>query len=116
MYLDGEFYSLYLREEKYEFTDSLSALDPYILYLKILKPILGIEDLRNDQRIAYIPGKNKSLEVKEAIDKGEFAVGFGMLPLTVQELKQVADEGLTMPPKSTYIEPKLRSGLTIYEF
>lgn len=116
MYLEGEFYSLYLRKTKYEFHDSLSALDPYILYLKILKPILGIEDLRNDHRISYVPGKNESFEVKEAIDKGEFAVGFGMLPLTISELKQVAEEGLTMPPKSTYIEPKLRSGLTIYEF
>ena len=116
MYLEGEFYSLYLRKTKYEFQDSLSALDPYILYLKILKPILGIEDLRNDHRISYVPGKNESFEVKEAIDKGEFAVGFGMLPLTISELKQVAEEGLTMPPKSTYIEPKLRSGLTIYEF
>lgn len=116
MYLEGEFYSLYLRKTKYKFTDSLSALDPYILYLKILKPILGIEDLRNDHRIAYIPGRNESFEVKEAIDKGEFVVGFGMLPLSIQELKKVAEEGLTMPPKSTYIEPKLRSGLTIYEF
>ena len=116
MYLEGEFYSLYLRKTKYDFTDSLSALDPYILYLKVLKPILGIEDLRNDHRIAYIPGKNESFEVKEAIDNGEFTLGFGMLPLTIEELKQVAEEGLTMPPKSTYIEPKLRSGLTIYEF
>ena len=116
MYLEGEFYSLYLRKTKYDFQDSLSSLDPYILYLKILKPILGIEDLRNDHRIAYIPGRNESFEVKEAIDRGEFAVGFGMLPLRISELKQVAEEGLTMPPKSTYIEPKLRSGLTIYEF
>ena len=116
MYLEGEFYSLYLRKTKYDFQDSLSSLDPYILYLKILKPILGIEDLRNDHRIAYIPGRNESFEVKEAIDRGEFAVGFGMLPLSISELKQVAEEGLTMPPKSTYIEPKLRSGLTIYEF
>ena len=116
MYLEGEFYSLYLRKTKYDFSDSLSALDPYILYLKILKPILEIEDLRNDLRISYVPGKNESLEVKEAIDRGDFAVGFGMLPLSIEELKQVAEEGLTMPPKSTYIEPKLRSGLTIYEF
>ncbi|CAN5292759.1 DUF1015 domain-containing protein [soil metagenome] len=116
MYLDGEFYSLYLRRTNYEFTDSLSTLDTYILYQKLLKPILGIEDLRNDTRIAYIHGKNDLLELKSLVDSGEYAVGFGMLPLTVEELKKVADEGLTMPPKSTYIEPKLRSGLTIYEF
>lgn len=116
MYLDGEFYSLYLRKTNYEFTDSLSRLDPYILYEKLLKPVLKIEDLRNDSRISYIHGKNDLIELKSAVDSGEYAVGFGMLPLTVEEIKQVADEGLIMPPKSTYIEPKLRSGLTIYEF
>jgi uncharacterized protein (DUF1015 family) len=116
MYLDGEFYSLYLRKTNYEFTDSMSALDPYILFTKILKPLLGIEDLKNDLRISYLPGRNDSLQVKQAVDEGEFAVGFGMLPLTFAEIKQIADEGLTMPPKSTCIEPKLRSGLTVYEF
>lgn len=116
MYIDGEFYSLYLRKTNYEFTDSLSALDPYILYVKILKPLLGIEDLKNDLRISYIPGKSEPFEVKKAVDEGDFEVGFGMLPLTIEEVKQVSDEGLTMPPKSTYIEPKLRSGLTVYEF
>ena len=116
MYLDGEFYSLYLRKTIYEFTDSLSTLDTYILYQKVLKPILGIEDLRNDTRIAYIHGRNDLIEIKSQVDSGNFAVGFGMLPLTIDEIKKVADEGLTMPPKSTYIEPKLRSGLTIYEF
>lgn len=116
MYLQGEFYSLYLRMTNYEFTNSLSQLDTYILYEKILKPILGIEDLRKDKRITYIHGKNDLVEIKTIIDNGDFAVGFGMLPLTIDEIKQVADEGLTMPPKSTYIEPKLRSGITIYEF
>ncbi len=116
MYLDGEFYSLYLRKTNYEFTDPLSSLDPYILYVRVLKPILGIEDLKNDERIAYLPGKNEPFEVKKAVDKGNFAVGFGMLPLTTTEIKEISDAGLTMPPKSTYIEPKLRSGLTIYEF
>lgn len=116
MYLDGEFYSLYLRKTNYNFSNSLSALDPYILYSKILKPLLGIEDLKNDLRISYLPGRNESFEVKKAVDEGHFAVGFGMLPLTTDEIKQIADEGLTMPPKSTCIEPKLRSGLTVYEF
>lgn len=116
MYLDGEFYSLYLRKTNYSFTNSLSELDTYILYEKLLKPILGIEDLRNDNRISYIHGKNDLIEMKLQIDSGKFAVGFGMVPLTIDEIKKVADEGLIMPPKSTYIEPKLRSGLTIYEF
>lgn len=116
MYLDGEFYSLYLRKTAYEFTDSLSELDPYILYIMVLKPLLGINDLKNDSRIAYLPGKSEPFEVKKAVDEGDYAVGFGMLPLTIEEIKKVSDEGLTMPPKSTYIEPKLRSGLTVYEF
>ncbi len=116
MYLNGEFYSLYLRKTNYEFTDSLSELDSYILYEKILKPVLGIEDLRYDKRIEYIHGKNDLIELKTRVDSGEFAVGFGMLPAGIEEIKQIADENLTMPPKSTYIEPKLRSGLTIYEF
>ncbi|MCF4100948.1 DUF1015 domain-containing protein [Gillisia sp. M10.2A] len=116
MYLDGEFYSLYLRMTNYKFDNSLSSLDTYILYEKLLKPILGIHDLRNDSRISYIHGKNDLIKIKTKVDSKEFAVGFGMLPLTIKEIKEVADEGLTMPPKSTYIEPKLRSGLTIYEF
>lgn len=116
MYLDGEFYSLYLRKTSYEFTNSLSELDPYILYIKILQPILGITDLKNDRRIAYLPGKNEPFEVKKAVDQGDFVVGFGMLPPTIEEVKEISDEGSIMPPKSTYIEPKLRSGLTVYEF
>ena len=98
------------------FTNTLSRLDSQILYERILAPILGIKDLRKDKRISYIPGKKDILEMKKLVDSGEFAVGFGMMPVSISEIKQIADEGLTMPPKSTYIEPKLRSGLTIYEF
>ncbi|PTX58375.1 uncharacterized protein (DUF1015 family) [Kordia periserrulae] len=116
MYLDGEFYSLYLRKTHYNFTDSLSELDTHILYITILKPILGITDLRNDSRIDYGYDKHNVIEMKNRIDSGEFAVGFGLVPVNVDEMKRIADEGLTMPPKSTYIEPKLRSGVTIYEF
>ncbi|NJW54591.1 DUF1015 family protein, partial [Salinimicrobium oceani] len=107
MYLDGIYYSLYLRKTNYEFTDSLSTLDPYILFIKVLKPLLGIEDLKNDRRISYLPGRNDTFEVKKLVDEGTFAVGFGMLPLTFEEIKLIADAGLTMPPKSTCIEPKL---------
>lgn len=116
MYLDGEFYSLYLRKTEYEIHDALEALDVHILYETILKPILGIGDLRTDQRIHYTHGKNDLAYVKTLVDSGDFTVGFGLLPITTQELKNVADEGLVMPPKSTFIEPKLRSGITIYEF
>lgn len=116
MYLDGEFYSLYLRSTSYVFTDSLSELDAYILFITILKPILGITDLRNDSRIDYGHGKHNVIEMKNRIDSGEFVVGFGLVPVTVEEMKQISDDGFTMPPKSTFIEPKLRSGVTIYEF
>lgn len=115
MYLDGEFYSLYLRKKVYRFTDALSRLDTQILYKTILEPILGIHDLRNDRRIAYGYGKYNLIKMKDSIDQGTFRVGFSLVPITIQEIKNIADAGLVMPPKSTYIEPKLRSGLTIYE-
>jgi len=116
MYLDGEFYSLYLRKINYTFTTALDALDTQILYKTILNPILGIKDMRNDQRLDYSYGKNDLVTIKSKVDSGDFKVGFGLVPITVNEMKSIADEGLTMPPKSTYIEPKLRSGVTIYEF
>ncbi|NER17594.1 DUF1015 domain-containing protein [Spongiivirga citrea] len=116
MYLDGDFYSLYLRKSIYEFTDALSSLDTQILHKIVLEPILGITDLRNDKRIEYGYGKHNVIKMKNLIDEGEFSVGFSLIPVTIEEMKAIADAGLTMPPKSTYIEPKLRSGLTIYEF
>ncbi|MEM7485609.1 MAG: DUF1015 domain-containing protein [Bacteroidota bacterium] len=116
MYLDGEFYSLYLRRTVYEFTDSLSELDTQILFKTILEPILGISDLRNDKRISYGYGKHNVIKMKDSIDAGEFAVGFSLVPININEVKAIADAGLVMPPKSTYIEPKLRSGMAIYEF
>ena len=116
MYLDGDFYSLYLRKTIYNMETSLDSLDSQILYKTILNPILGIEDLRNDQRITYINGKKDLVNIKSHVDNGEFKVGFVMLPVSVEEMKQIANDGLKMPPKSTYIEPKLRSGVTIYEF
>lgn len=116
MYLDGEFYSLYLRKNNYQITNALDALDTQILYTTILQPILGIEDVRNDTRLDYSDGKKDMVFIKGEVDKGNFTVGFALLPVNVAEMKQIADEGLTMPPKSTYIEPKLRSGVTIYEF
>lgn len=116
MYLDGEFYSLYLRKTSFEIEDSLTDLDAQLLYTTVLKPILGIKDLRNDKRIAYTHGKNDIFHVKQMVDNGEFKVAFGMAPATIEQVKRIANDGLKMPPKSTYIKPKLRSGLTIYEF
>ena len=116
MYLDGEFYSLFLRRKVYKFTDVLSELDTQILYKTVLEPILGITDLRTDKRIHYGCGKHNIIRMKDEIDQGEFVVGFSLVPLKIGEIKAIADAGLVMPPKSTYIEPKLRSGITIYEF
>ena len=116
MYLDGEFYSLYLRKTIYTFENVLEELDAQLLYKTILQPILGIDDLRNDKRIAYMDNSNEMYTIKTAVDSGEHIVGFGMVPATMEQLKAIADNNLKMPPKSTYIEPKLRSGLTIYEF
>ncbi len=116
MYLDGEFYSLYLRKTSYDIDTSLDALDAQILYKTILQPILGINDLRTDKRISYINGKKDIVNIKESVDSGQFTVGFGMVPVNMSEMKQIANDGLKMPPKSTFIEPKLRSGVTIYEF
>lgn len=115
MYLNGEFYSLHLREKMYDFTDVLSRLDTQILFKTILQPILGIQDLRNDKRIQYGYGKHNVVRMKDEIDKGNFRVGFGLVPITIEEIKEMAEARLVMPPKSTYIEPKLRSALTIYE-
>ncbi|WP_179345284.1 DUF1015 domain-containing protein [Winogradskyella ursingii] len=116
MYLDGEFYSLYLRKTNYEFKNALDELDAQVLYKTILEPILGITDLRNDSRISYVNGEHEMITIKSSVDSGDYIVGFGMCPSNVGQMKQIADEGLKMPPKSTYILPKLRSGMTIYEF
>lgn len=116
MYLDGEFYSLHLRKNNYTFNNALDALDTQILYKTILEPILNISDVRNDQRLDYSHGKSNLVTIKTKVDSGEFTVGFGLVPILVEEIKSISDEGLTMPPKSTFIEPKLRSGVTIYEF
>ncbi|NBL64266.1 DUF1015 family protein [Flavobacterium sp. NST-5] len=114
MYLDGEFYSLTLKDE-HSFTSVLERLDAQILYEKVLQPILGIEDLRNDERIDYIPGKQSIITIKEVVDEGEFEVGFMLFPTDIAEIKELADNNLIMPPKSTYIDPKFRSGLVVYE-
>ena len=114
MYLDGCFYALFYKQETKN-PSIIENLDAQILYDKVLLPILGIEDLRNDERIEYIPGKQSILTLKELVDEGEFEVGFMLFPSDIKEIKTLADKNLIMPPKSTYIEPKFRSGLIIYE-
>jgi uncharacterized protein (DUF1015 family) len=115
MYLDHEFFALKLKKEKCAFTSKLDSLDAQILYEKVLFPILGIQDLRNDERIEYIPGKLPISEIKNKIDDGEFELGFILFPSDINEIKAIADAHLIMPPKSTFIEPKFRSGLVVYE-
>ncbi|MCI4443523.1 MAG: DUF1015 domain-containing protein [Lentimicrobium sp.] len=115
MYLDNEFYSLDLKTENFTFKNALDCLDTQILYENVLLPILDIEDVRNDERIEYISGKQSIIEIKQRIDDGEFQVGFLMFPSNINEIKDLADSNLIMPPKSTYIEPKFRNGLVIYE-
>ena len=126
MYLEGNFYALFYKQNSSIVTSSskevtskassiLENLDAQILYDTVLQPILGIEDLRNDERIEYIPGKQSILTLKELVDEGEFEVGFMLYPSDISEIKALADNNLIMPPKSTYIEPKFRSGLIVYE-
>ena len=126
MYLDGSFYALFYKQSNKSVTSIavemldapksiLENLDAQILYDKVLFPLLGIEDLRNDERIDYIPGKQSISVIKDLIDEGEFEVGFMLYPSDINEIKALADNNLIMPPKSTYIEPKFRSGLVVYE-
>ena len=114
MYLNGNFYALFYKQENKQ-PSILENLDAQILYDKVLQPLLGIEDLRNDERIEYIPGKQSISTIKELVDEGEFEVGFMLFPSDISEIKALADNNLIMPPKSTYIEPKFRSGLMVYE-
>ncbi|NLP58732.1 DUF1015 domain-containing protein [Lutibacter sp. B1] len=115
MYLDGDYYSLYLKNTNYKINNALSDLDTHIIYKTILKPILGIKNLKTDSRIKCIPAVYNKKQLKKIVDSENYKVGFGMFPITVEQLKAVVNENLKMPPKSTYIEPKLRSGLTIFE-
>jgi uncharacterized protein (DUF1015 family) len=115
MYLDGSFYALFYKHKNHNESSILDSLDAQILYDKVLLPLLGIEDLRNDERIDYIPGKQSISVIKDLIDEGEFEIGFMLFPSDINEIKALADNNLIMPPKSTYIEPKFRSGLVVYE-
>jgi len=116
MYFDDEFYSLYLRKSVYKITNAKDDLDAQILFATVLKPILGINDLSNSNKIIYKPAIKSKLNLKADVDSGKYKLAFGLFPTAIAQLKSVADAQLTMPPKSTYIEPKLRSGLTIFEF
>jgi len=115
MYLDGEFYKLQLKKNKINTNDPLQSLDTQILYDLVLSPILGITDLRTDQKIEYLAGKQSVTELKNKVDNRDFKVAFLLHKTDISELKNIADSGLIMPPKSTYVEPKFRTGLTVFE-
>ncbi len=114
MYLDGEFYCLTLKDTN-DFKTILETLDAQILYEKVLNPLLGIHDLRNDERIDYISGNKSIITIKEVVDEGEFEVGFMLFPTHISEIKTLAENDLIMPAKSTFFEPKFRNGLVVYE-
>lgn len=114
MYLGGHWYSLKPKPEGYNEQDAIEHLDCHILSNLLLEPVLGIRDLKTDSRISFLPGDQGMEGLKAKVDAGHSQVAFGLYPVSVNQLRQVSDEGKIMPPKSTYIEPKLRSGLTIY--
>ena len=115
MYLDGDYYQLHLRKSSFRQDSALDDLDPHILFSKVLSPILGIEDPTDDPNLFHLPENGNEMQIKNLVDSGKYSVGFGCYPVSVEQMKTIADQGLIMPPKSTYVEPKLRSALTIYE-
>lgn len=113
MYIDGAWYKLTAKNDSYDSSDVIGSLDVSILQNNLLYPILGIEDPRKDKRIDFVGGIRGLDELKKRVDNGE-AVAFSMFPTSVEELMKIADAGETMPPKSTWFEPKLRSALFIH--
>ncbi len=114
MYVDSTWYSLTAKETIYNAKDPIDSLDAAILTKYILSPILDIHDLKTDKRIGFIPGVRGSKELKKQVDEGKAAIAFGLFPVTMEHLKWIADTNNIMPPKSTWVEPKMRSGLVIY--
>jgi uncharacterized protein (DUF1015 family) len=114
MYLQGDWYSLTANAGTYDDKDPIGVLDVTILSNQILEPILNIHDLRTDKRIEFIGGIRGMEELERRVDNGEMAVAFAMYPVSMKQLMDIADGGLIMPPKVTWFEPKLRSGLVVH--
>lgn len=114
MYVGGEWYHLKAWKDLYEKLDVVGQLDVSLLQNKVLRPILGIEDPRTDERIRFIGGSHKLTELQEIADRTG-GVAFAMYPTSMEDLMAIADENKLMPPKSTWFEPKLRSGLFIHK-
>jgi uncharacterized protein (DUF1015 family) len=115
MYLQGEWYKLVPRTGTFDPRHPVEHLDAQILSKNILKPLLGILNLKTDTRVSFLPGNEGVKGLMKAVDNGKFDVAFALYPISVEQIKSVADAKKTMPPKSTYIEPKLRSGLIVYK-
>lgn len=114
MYIDGQWYELKAHTGTFTADDPVDRLDVSILQKNLLRPILGIEDPRTDKRIDFIGGIRGLEELERRVNEG-MAVAFSMYPVTIQDLMDIADAGQVMPPKSTWFEPKLRSGLFIHK-
>ena len=114
MYLDGKWYSLEALPGRYDDTDPIGVLDVTILSNLVLDAILGIKDLRTDKRIDFVGGIRGLGELSRRVDSGEMKVAFALYPVSMGQLIDIADTGNIMPPKTTWFEPKLRSGLFIH--
>ena len=114
MYLDGKWYLLNARPGTYDDNDPIGVLDVTILSEQILKPLLNIHDLRTDKRIDFVGGIRGLGELQRRVDSGEMKIAFALYPVTMQQLMDIADSGNIMPPKTTWFEPKLRSGLVVH--
>lgn len=115
LYISNQWYSLIALEKFVNREHCVEKLDPAILSKNILSPILNIVDPRNDKRLAFIDGTHSLEYVQSKIDSGEFEAAFILKAINTDQLKEVANKGELMPPKSTYIQPKLRSGMLIYD-
>lgn len=115
MYLGGEWYSLEARKGRYDDSDPIGVLDVTILSDLVLDKILGIKDLRTDKRIDFVGGIRGLGELSKRVDSGEMAVAFALYPVSMKQIVDIADSGNIMPPKTTWFEPKLRSGLAIHK-
>ena len=115
MYLNKKWYSLTVKQGVYNEDDPIDVLDVTILYKYVLKPILNITDVRTDKRIAFVGGIRGLGELKKRVDSGEMKAAFALYPVSMQQLMVIADTGNIMPPKTTWFEPKLRSGLIVHK-
>jgi uncharacterized protein (DUF1015 family) len=115
MYIDGAWYSMNAKEGTYDDNDPIGVLDVTILSNLVLDNILGIKDLRTDNRIDFVGGIRGLGELEKRVDSGNMAVAFALYPVSMQQLIDIADTGNIMPPKTTWFEPKLRSGLFIHD-